>query len=117
MTYQNIPACLVHERGECVIDLVKNLHHLDPESTILLYNGGNDSALLQSGFPFADYNAVVHPQPRPMKWGWLHDFALDCFRFALRELPLETVTIVDSGLLRRRALRSGEESPRQTIGM
>ncbi|QRK06071.1 glycosyltransferase [Archangium violaceum] len=94
----NIFACLVHESRECVIDLVRNLHHLDPDSRILLYNGGCDTTLLQS-FPFERYNAIVHPSARPMKWGWLHDFALDCFRFALEHHPFDTMTIVDSDQL------------------
>ncbi len=102
-TCRNVFACLVHERRECVIDLVRNLHHLDPSSLILLYNGGQDAGLL-TGFPFERYNAVVHPSPRPMKWGWLHDFALDCFRFALAHHPFDTMTIVDSDQL---ALRPG----------
>ncbi|RJS18794.1 hypothetical protein DRW03_24350 [Corallococcus sp. H22C18031201] len=95
---RNTFACLVHEQRECVIDLVSNLHHLDPGSRILLYNGGQDAALLQD-FPWEQYNAVVHPTPRPMKWGWLHDFALDCFRFGLQHEPFDTMTIVDSDQL------------------
>ncbi|MCP3137348.1 glycosyltransferase [Pyxidicoccus xibeiensis] len=95
---RNTYACLVHESRECVIDLVRNLHHLDPGSRILLYNGGRDADLLH-GFPFERYNAVIHPSPRPMKWGWLHDFALDCFRFALEHEPFDAMTIVDSDQL------------------
>ncbi len=95
---RNIHACLVHESRECIIDLVRNLHHLDPDSLILLYNGGQDRTLFH-GFPFERYNAVIHPSPRPMKWGWLHDFALDCFRFALEHHPFDTMTIVDSDQL------------------
>jgi hypothetical protein len=95
---RNIFACLVHERRDCVVDLVRNLHFLDPSSLILLYNGGRDDGLLQD-FPFERYNAVVHPAPRPMKWGWLHDFALDCFRFAQAHHPFDTMTIVDSDQL------------------
>ncbi|WP_224360819.1 class I SAM-dependent methyltransferase [Hyalangium versicolor] len=94
----NIHACLVHESRESVIDLVRNLHHLDPDSLLLLYNGGPDPSLLR-GFPFERYNAIVHPSPRLMRWGWLHDFALDCFRFALESHPFDTMTIVDSDQL------------------
>ncbi|RKI41034.1 class I SAM-dependent methyltransferase [Corallococcus sp. AB004] len=96
--HRNTFACLVHESRECVMDLVRNLHHLDPDSRILLYNGGSDTELLK-GLPFERYNAVVHPGARPMKWGWLHDFALDCFRFALKHEPFDTMTIVDSDQL------------------
>ncbi|MCP3064466.1 hypothetical protein LXT21_37405 [Myxococcus sp. K38C18041901] len=45
---RNIFACLVHERPDCVLDLVRNLHHLDPDSLILLYNGGNPPGLLDA---------------------------------------------------------------------
>jgi hypothetical protein len=101
---RNIHACLVHERPECVMDLVRNLCHLDPTSLILLYDGGTNPELLRgTGFPFERYNAVLHPRPRPMKWGWLHDFALDCFRFALEHHPFDTITIVDSDQLATRA--------------
>ena len=100
--FRNVYACLVHESQECVIDLVRNLRHLDPESTVLLYNGGKDEALLDHNFPFADYGAVVHPKPRPMEWGRLHDFALDCMEFALERIPFDALTIVDSDQLAAR---------------
>jgi predicted O-methyltransferase YrrM len=100
----NIFACLVHERLDCVIDLVRNLRTLDPDSLILLYNGGRDHTLLSSGFPFERYGAVVHPSPQPLAWGKLHPFALDCIRFAQSNFEYATLTIVDSDQL---ALRSG----------
>jgi hypothetical protein len=96
---RNIFACLVHENQECVFDLVRNLHCLDPSSTILLYNGAPMPDLLGGGFPFDEYGAVVHPFPRPMSWGRLHDFALDCMAFAAENLPFDTLTIVDSDQL------------------
>lgn len=99
MAFRNIFACLVHESPECVVDLVRNLHFLDPASVILLYNGGSAAGLLQTGFPFDRYGTIVHPSPRPMTWGRLHDFALDCMQFALREFPFDTLTIVDSDQL------------------
>ena len=70
MPPRDLHACLVHECRECAIDLVRNLHHLDPESTILLYNDGSDGALLDGGFAWERYSAIVHPSPRPMTWGW-----------------------------------------------
>ncbi len=93
---RNVFACLVHESQECVIDLVRNLRCHDPDSVILLYNGGQNPSLLNHGFPFARYGATLHPQPRPMKWGWLHGFALDCMRYALDNFTFDTLTIVDS---------------------
>lgn len=101
---RNVYACLVHESEECVVDLVRNLRYHDPASVILLYNGGQNSALLNHGFPFEQYGAVVHPEARQMRWGWLHDFALDSMRFALENFSFDTLTIVDSDQL---CVRSG----------
>ena len=52
MALRNIHACLVHEERACVLDLVRNLHDLDPASTILLYDGGPDRGLLTDGSLF-----------------------------------------------------------------
>ncbi len=97
-TLRNVYACLVHERQECVLDLVRNLSCLDPDSLILIYNGGKNSGLI-SDFPFERYGAVLHPRPRAMAWGTLHEFALDCMRFALENFPIDILTIVDSDQL------------------
>jgi Methyltransferase domain/Glycosyl transferase family 2 len=96
---RNIFACLVHESRECVIDLVRNLRFLDPSSQVLLYNGGVALDLLNHHFPFEQYGVVVHPSPRPLAWGRLHEFALGCMQFALDELDFDTLTIVDSDQL------------------
>ncbi|HEY7375772.1 MAG TPA: glycosyltransferase [Polyangia bacterium] len=101
---RHVYACLVHEERDCVIDLCANLRAADPESTILLYNGGHDAALLAPDPAFDRLGAVVHPDPRPMRWGSLHDFALDCMRFAGAAHPFDALTIVDSDQL---ALRPG----------
>jgi len=93
----------VHERTECVIDLVHNLRCLDPASTVLLYNGSTNPGLLASPI-VARSGAVVHPAPKSMVWGRLHEFALDCMRFSTAELGADTITIVDSDQL---ALRPG----------
>ncbi len=100
----NVFACLVHENVDCVVDLVRNLRHLDPTSAVLLYNGSSNPNLLNGAFPFDRHGAVLHPSPRPMRWGRLHDFALDCMRYAIEHLPFDTLTIVDSDQL---ALRPG----------
>jgi hypothetical protein len=99
----NIYACLVHERPDCIIDLVRNLRCLDPSSTILLYDGG-DPPVLDPTFPFERYGVIRHPAPLPQKWGHLHGFALDCMRYALQNRDWDTMTIVDSDQL---ALRRG----------
>jgi predicted O-methyltransferase YrrM len=99
----NVFACLVHERPECVMDLVRNLRCLDPESAILLYNGGDNPDLL-ADFACDRYGAICIPGAAPVKWGRLHHFALCAMRFALAELSFRTLTIVDSDQL---ALRPG----------
>lgn len=100
---RNIFACLVHDSQECVGDLVRNLRFLDPSSTILLYNGGNWPQLLDCDICRNQPSIVCHPTPRPMVWGRLHDFALECMRFALDHLPFDTLTFVDSDQLATRA--------------
>jgi glycosyltransferase involved in cell wall biosynthesis/predicted O-methyltransferase YrrM len=96
---RNVYACLVHESPECVLDLVRNLRYHDPDSPILLYNGGGNPGLLAQRLHFERHGAVVLPNPRPMRWGWLHDFALDSMRFALENTPFDTLTVVDSDQL------------------
>jgi glycosyltransferase involved in cell wall biosynthesis len=97
--WRNIYACLVHEREDCILDLVRNLHHHDPDSVILLYNGGGNTALLSKDFPLEKYGVVAHPNPSPIKWGYLHQFALDCMRYATERLEFDSLTIVDSDQL------------------
>jgi predicted O-methyltransferase YrrM len=101
-TFHNVNAVLVHERQDVVLDLVRNLRFLDPESTILLYNGGRDRSLLAPFLASGDDAVLVHPRPRPLAWGRLHDFALDCMRFALDTMRFDTLTIVDSDQLATR---------------
>lgn len=101
---RNLHACLVHERPDCALDLVRNLRHLDPAGPILLYDGGAEPGLVRRLLPQLErYGAVAHPAPRPMKWGRLHDFALDCMRFGFEHLPFDTFTVVDSDQLGARA--------------
>jgi len=99
---RNIFACLIHERPECVVDLIRNLHALDPDSLILLYNGGTPTELLDSHFPLERYGAVLHPAPHPAQWGHLHPFALECMEWAIENHPFDTLTIVDSDQLATR---------------
>ncbi|MEX6688159.1 glycosyltransferase [Danxiaibacter flavus] len=96
---KNVYACLVHEQPDCILDLVENLHYNDPESTILLYNGGTNSNLVPENFPLRKYNAVRHPAPRPVKHGYLHDFALRSMQYMLEGLDNDILTIVDSDQL------------------
>ncbi|HVZ32262.1 MAG TPA: class I SAM-dependent methyltransferase, partial [Polyangiaceae bacterium] len=101
---RNVYACLVHEAQECVVDLVRNLRCLDPESAILLYEGAPGEGLLQPRSCFEKLGARVHPSPRPITTSTIHEFALDCLRYAQDELSFETLTVIDSDQL---GLRSG----------
>lgn len=113
-------ACLVHERPEVVADLVRNLRAFERYSTILLYDGSRTGQMADAQLS-AGGNVVVHPASKPMRWGRLHDFALDSMRFALQELDFDALTIVDSDqLLIRRGY--GERvaaflSEHPTVGM
>ena len=102
---RNVFACLAHESPDCVVDVVRNLRYCDPDSEILLYNGGADAWLFSRAPALERLGAIVHPRPRELAWGRLHDFALDSMRFALSHLGrFDTFTIVDSDQL---ALRPG----------
>ena len=87
----NVFACLVHEAPDCVADLVANLQHLDPESTVVLYDGSG-GALCGELSRLTGPGVLVHPHPRAMAWGKLHDFALE-------RLDFGALTIVDSNQL------------------
>jgi hypothetical protein len=100
---RNLFACLVHENPDCILDLIRNLRHLDPTSVVLVYNGSANKHLLDA-LPLSQHGAVAHPSPRPMAWGKLHNFAIDCMRFGREQFEFQTMTIVDSDQL---ALRTG----------
>ena len=98
----NVNACLVHEKPECVVDLVRNLRHLDPGSPILLYDGSADGRLLDRRLPWARWGVEIVPNARAMKWGRLHAFALDCIdHLAGRDHDVMTIVDSDQLMLRR----------------
>jgi glycosyltransferase involved in cell wall biosynthesis len=101
---KNIHACLVHENEECILDLVRNLHFQDPFSTILLFNGGTNRKLFSNETQLKQFGAIIHPASFPVKYGYLHQFALSCMQFALDNFKFDTLTIVDSDQL---FIRSG----------
>lgn len=101
---RNVFACLVHEKSECVIDLVSNLRSLDERSHILLYDGSSNGTLLDKRLPWSRWGVDICTRPQPMKWGRLHIFALDCLRHLRSGETFDVMTIVDSDQL---ALRSG----------
>jgi hypothetical protein len=100
--FRNVFACLVHENLECTVDLVRNLRFFEPDSAIVVYDGSGGS-ILQYAVVLERLGAVMHPMPRPMTWGRLHDFAFDCLEYALDHDSFDALTFVDSDqLLARR---------------
>jgi Glycosyl transferase family 2/Methyltransferase domain len=96
--FANVFACLVHESQPCIIDLIRNLRCCDPDSTIVLYDGSARGEVLRD-FPFDRYGVLIHPSPRPMKWGRLHEFAICCMQYCLSSFRFDSITIVDSDQL------------------
>jgi predicted O-methyltransferase YrrM len=96
---RHVFACLVHERPEVVADLVANLRTLAPDAVVLLYDGSARGRVLDDPRIPREPPVYVHPKPRPMQWGRLHDFAVDSMRFGLEHLDFEALTIVDSDQL------------------
>ena len=101
---KNVFACLVHEKEDCILDLVRNLQYHDPSSTILLYNGSPTPHLISNTEAFKPFNIVWHPKPTPQRHGYLHGFTLDCMAYALEHFTFDTFTVVDSDQL---CIRSG----------
>ena len=50
---QHCYCLLVHERPDCVLDLLRSLRAHDPDSAILLDNGGSDLQVLHRRYPSA----------------------------------------------------------------
>lgn len=94
---RNTFACLVDESRECVIDWCATCTTWTRArascSTTVAATRTCSTASPSSG------TTPSSPLPCPMKWGWLHDFALDCFRFALEHEAFDAMTIVDSDQL------------------
>ncbi len=98
----NVYAMLVHERPECLIDLVRNLRFHDPVSPILLYDGSAHGGLIDRRLPWARWGVEIVPDPRPMKWGALHGFALDCIaHLGRRDYDILSIVDSDQAMLRR----------------
>lgn len=94
----NVYALLAHEKPECVIDLVRNLRWHDPVSPILLYDGSASGGLVDLRLPWQRWGVEIVPGARPMKWGKLHGFALDCIAH-LGGRDYDALTVVDSDQL------------------
>jgi hypothetical protein len=95
-------ACLVHERVDCVLDLIRNLQFFAPDAGVLLYDGSGGS-LLEHAPEFEALGAVLHPAPQAQRWGRLHNSVYDCLEFGRAHFSFDALTFVDSDqLLARR---------------
>lgn len=64
-------ALLVHDNRELVIQLIENIRHYCPTSTIVLYNGGSDPYLVDGlGIP-------ICPHSKKLKYGFLARYFLE----------------------------------------
>jgi hypothetical protein len=100
--FTHVFCAVVHENLDCAVDLVRNLRFFEPASAILVYDGTGGSFLPQATL-LERLGAVLHPAPRPMKWGRLHECVFDVFEYAADSCSFDALTFVDSDqLLTRR---------------
>jgi hypothetical protein len=88
----------VHESLECTIDLVRNLRFFEPSSRILIYDGSGGKMRRHRRALEAE-GAELHPSPRKLRWGRLHDYVFDCLEYVLDRYRLDTMSFVDSDQL------------------
>jgi hypothetical protein len=96
--FSNIFACLVHEDLDSVVDLVENLRFFEPDALVMVYDGSS-RGILREAPRSQEVGAVLHPTPRPMTWGRLHEFVFDCLEYALDSHTFDAITFVDSDQL------------------
>jgi hypothetical protein len=109
--FTHVFSVLVHENLDCVVDLIRNLRFFDPDSPIVVYDGSGGSLLLTTR-ALEQFGAVVHPAPKPIRWGRLHVFMFDCLEYALDRYGFDAVTVVDSDQL---LVRRGYARAVQTV--
>lgn len=97
--FTTVSACLVHDSFECTADLVRNLRFFEPDSRVIVYDGSGVSMPGHQAVYLEGLGAVMHPAPRPMTWGRLHDFVFDCLEYALDSYSFDALTFVDSDQL------------------
>jgi hypothetical protein len=68
-------AILAHDREDVLMNQIKNIRHYNPNSSIVLYNGGTNSEFASSlGIPICPYS-------RPLSYGKLGRYLLDVMRW------------------------------------
>lgn len=87
-------AVLVHNRRDVMIDLLDNIRAYCPDSTIILYNGGDDPDLCRGlGYP-------VCPTSRKLKYGVTAIYMLETMKWLLnRKEPFDYLINLDSDVL------------------
>jgi hypothetical protein len=95
---RHVFACLVHERAECVVDLIRNLQFFEPGSAVMLYDGSARS-LSEHTSTFEALGATVCQAPRRQTWGRLHESVFDCLELGRERFGFDAMTFVDSDQL------------------
>jgi hypothetical protein len=89
---------LVHEKPDCVIDLVRNLRFFDRDSPTVVYDGSGGALRLDSD-ALEKLGAVTYPTPKRTEWARQHMFMFDCLEYALDRYVFDALTAVDSDQL------------------
>jgi hypothetical protein len=97
--FTHVFAVLVHEKTECVFDLVRNLRFFDRDSPIVVYDGSGGGVLPLDPVALEKLGAVAHPAPKRMEWCRQHGFMFDCVEYALERYEFDAITVVDSDQL------------------
>lgn len=96
---KNLFACLVHEKPDVILDMVRNLRCLDPASCILLYDNSSGASLLADYRFHNDPQVFIYPNPKAQCYGLLHGYMTDCMEWACQNVEFDTITNVDSDQL------------------
>jgi hypothetical protein len=97
--FTHVFSVLVHERADCVFDLVRNLRFFDRDSPIVLYDGSGGGALLLDPEALEELGAVTYPAPKHMEWCRGHVYVFDSLEYALDHYEFDAMTFVDSDQL------------------
>lgn len=97
-SFTHVFAVLVHEKPDCVFDLVRNLRFFDRDSPMVVYDGSGGALLLDSD-ALERLGAILYPAPKRTEWARLHGFMFDCLEYALEHYEFDAITAVDSDQL------------------
>ena len=97
--FTHVFSVLVHEKTDCVFDLLRNLRFFDRDSPIVLYDGSGGGALLLDPDVLEELGAVAYLAPKRMDWCRAHVYMFDCLEYALDRYEFDALTAVDSDQL------------------